>query len=306
MKTLIVGYGSIGQRHARILNELGLSVAVVSKQLLADTIVNFSDLKQALEEWNPEYIVIANETDKHYNSLEILIEENFKGKVLVEKPLFDKPLDISKNNFTDSRVAYNLRLHPFLMKVKNVLAAKDKLIISANIYVGAYLPDWRPNTDYRNSYSASKEKGGGVLRDLSHELDYAQWFFGKWKRLTSIGGHFSNLDITSDDVFSILMETENCPLVHIHLNYLDKKPYREILINTTEETIRVSLTENSIEINGNREEIKLERDFTYQEEHKAMLSGDTDGLCNFEEGYFTLKTIDAAQRASESKIWIQN
>ena len=306
MKVLVVGYGSIGKRHARILEGLGLEVAVVSQQSLSDEYVKFSDIGFAVSEWKPEYIIIANQTDKHCYTMESLIKGGFRGKVLIEKPLFDKIQNVSTHSFSDLIVAYNLRLHPFLKKIKHILAHKNKTIFSANISVGSYLPDWRQNSDYTKSYSASKEKGGGVLRDLSHELDYVQWFFGKWKRLTAIGGHFSNLDITSDDVFSILMETESCPSVTIHLNYLDRKAHREILINTNEETIRVNLIENSMEINGVREDIKLDRDFTYQEEHKAILAGEIGGLCSFEEGYYTLKTIEAAEKSVELKEWIQN
>ena len=221
------------------------------------------------------------------------------------EPLFDKVWSVPENNFSEIKIAYNLRFHPYIKRIKDLLAANDKSILTASIYVGSYLPEWRPNTDYSKGYSASKEKGGGVLSDLSHEIDYAHWFFGKWNRLTAIGGHFSDLNITSDDAFSILLETEKCPVVTIHLNYLDKKPYREILINTGKETIRVSLTENSIEVNGVREEINLDRDFTYQEQHRAMLSDKSQDLCDIQEGLLVLETIEAAKKANKSGIWIQ-
>lgn len=305
MRALVVGYGSIGKRHTRILQEFGLDVAIVSQHSSQKEMESFSDLEIALQKWNPEYIVIANQTDNHYDSLRIIADKNFSGKVLVEKPLFDKVWSVPENNFSEIKIAYNLRFHPYIKRIKDLLAANDKSILTASIYVGSYLPEWRPNTDYSKGYSASKEKGGGVLSDLSHEIDYAHWFFGKWNRLTAIGGHFSDLNITSDDAFSILLETEKCPVVTIHLNYLDKKPYREILINTGKETIRVSLTENSIEVNGVREEINLDRDFTYQEQHRAMLSDKSQDLCDIQEGLLVLETIEAAKKANKSGIWIQ-
>ncbi|TGN08530.1 gfo/Idh/MocA family oxidoreductase [Leptospira ilyithenensis] len=305
MKAIVVGYGSIGKRHVRVLNDLGVNVAVVSGQELPTEITKFSDLKNAIKNWEPGYIIVANKTHEHYNSLRIISEEDFKGKVLVEKPLFDKVNDIPPNNFSDLKIAYNLRSHPLLKKIKTILDGNKKSAISVNVYVGSYLPGWRQDMDYKNSYSASKEMGGGVLRDLSHELDYILWIFGPWKKLTALSGHFSNLQINSDDAVSILMETTRCPLVSIHLNYLDRRPRREILINTNEETIKLDLIANIMEIGGDKTEVSVDRDFTYKEEHLAMLNGDSEDICSAEEACFTLTTIAAIEKASESKIWIQ-
>ena len=165
MRALVVGYGSIGKRHTRILQEFGLDVAIVSQHSSQKEMESFSDLEIALQKWNPEYIVIANQTDNHYDSLRIIADKNFSGKVLVEKPLFDKVWSVPENNFSEIKIAYNLRFHPYIKRIKDLLAANDKSILTASIYVGSYLPEWRPNTDYSKGYSASKEKGGGVLSD---------------------------------------------------------------------------------------------------------------------------------------------
>ena len=65
MRALVVGYGSIGKRHTRILQEFGLDVAIVSQHSSQKEMESFSDLEIALQKWNPEYIVIANQTDNH-------------------------------------------------------------------------------------------------------------------------------------------------------------------------------------------------------------------------------------------------
>ena len=117
-------------------------------------------------------------------------------------------------------VAYNFRFHPVLNYLRKEL--KDQQVISTNIYCGQYLPGWRPNTDYRKCYSSSKKEGGGVLRDLSHEIDYAIWLFGEYEKLTAIGGKYSSLEIDSEDCISILLKMEKCNIVNITLNYLDK------------------------------------------------------------------------------------
>ena len=302
MKTLLIGYGSIGQRHARLLTELGCQVAVVSRRSI-DFAPHHSDLTQALTDIQPDYVVVANRTSEHHQAIESLVKHGFQGHVLVEKPLFDRLSALPRNSFSLATVAYNLRCHPLLIKLKSLLDNSAQLV-TANIHVGSYLPDWRPNADYRQSYSAKRDQGGGVLRDLSHELDYALWLFGPWRRLTASGGRLGPLEIDSDDAYTLLMETQRCPLVSIHLNYLDRVPRREILVNTDQHTVRVDLINNTIAIDGVRESVTVARDDTYRAEHQAMMSGNAEGLCTLEEAMETLVTIEAAERVAASHVWI--
>ncbi|MCT7958217.1 Gfo/Idh/MocA family protein [Laspinema palackyanum] len=305
MKVLVVGYGSIGQRHVILLKELGCKVAVVSRRS-SDCFPCFSNLTNALTDWQPNYVVIASRTSEHYEDIKVLITNNFNGSVLVEKPLFDTNIQIPKHNFYRSAVAYNLRFHPLLKKLKKILESALN-VVTVTIYVGSYLPYWRSKTDYRTSYSAHRQAGGGVLRDLSHELDYVLWLFGSWRRLTAQGGKFSSLEIDSDDVYSILMETDCCPLVSIHMNYLDKVPRREIFVNTDSHTIHIDLCQNTMKINGDEEAISLEKDATYRSEHQVILDLDSNlaTLCSFEEARETLFTIEASEQAAICHTWIE-
>ena len=303
MKALIIGYGSIGKRHADLLKDLGCLVAVLSRRAI-DFSPHYLELSEALDEWQPEYVVVASRTNEHINTIESLSERGFQGRVLVEKPLFDQFKAFPENKFSLVAVAYNLRCHLLLRKLKIFLDNASGLI-SANIYVGSYLPKWRMNRDYRLSYSARKQEGGGVLRDLSHELDYALWLFGPWIWLTAVGGHFSPLDITSDDVYSLLTETARCRMVNIHMNYLDQIPCREILVNTDKDTVRVDLLKNTMDVNGVQEIVSIAGDDTYRIQHQAMLSGNVEELCTLEEAMETLLTIDAAERAAMSHMWIE-
>lgn len=303
MKALVIGYGSIGQRHARLLAELGCQVAVMSRRSIEFSAC-YSDLSVALVHWQPDYVVVANRTSEHHQTIAALVQSGFQGRVLVEKPLFYQPSELSAHAFSEVAVAYNLRRHPLLTRLKTFLDDSANLA-AANIYVGSYLPDWRPDTDYRQSYSAKKSEGGGVLRDLSHELDYVLWLFGPWRRLTALSGHFSQLEIDSDDACSLLMETERCPLVSIHMNYLDCTHRREISVNTDHHTFRVDLTKNTLEINGLQEAFSVARDDTYRAQHQAMLDGNVEGLCTLGEAMETLFTIEAAEQAALSHIWIE-
>ncbi len=303
MKVLVIGFGSIGQRHTRLLKELGCNVGVLSRRSI-DFVPHFPDLKIALRDYQPEYVVVANRTNEHLQTLEDLIANGFSGHLMLEKPLFHELSKIPSNSFNRTAVAYNLRSHILLKKLKGFLENAGQLI-TANIYVGSYLPNWRVNTDYTQSYSAKKSQGGGVLRDLSHELDYAFWLFGSWRRLTASGGTLSDLKIDSGDAYTILMETKNCPLVSIHMNYLDRTPRREILVNTQKHTIRVDLVKNIIAIDGVEELISVSTDDSYRSQHRTMLTGNIEELCSLEEAFDTLLTIEAVEKAALSHKWIE-
>ena len=138
-----------------------------------------------------------------------MAQYGFRGVALIEKPVFDQPVEMPKQNFSHIAVGYNLRRHPLLRRLKSFLDDAEN-ILTAHIYAGADLPQWRPDTNYRKSCFAKRKEGGGVLRDLSHELDYVTLFAGRCKRVAAIGGKVSGLLIESDDVFSLMLEVERC------------------------------------------------------------------------------------------------
>lgn len=301
MKTLIIGYGSIGERHARLLQEQGIEISIVSQRELGLK-NSFPNLVAAFERFSPDYVVIANKTSDHHKTLLELADLNFRGNVLIEKPLFDVVHPFPKHPFKAVYVAYNLRFHPVLQRLNRLL--KNQKILSAQIYAGGYLPDWRNERDYRTTYSAKKSEGGGVLRDLSHELDYATWLLGQWKKVSALGGHWSPLAIDTDDVFTLLMQTERCPAVTIHLNYLDRVPRRQILINTDNGTFAADLTHGALYQNSQMEKFEVSRDETYLYQHKAVIKGEDEFLCSLEEGMETLKLIQAAETANQNSVWV--
>lgn len=301
MKALVIGHGSIGARHARILKELGCSVAVLSRHAQGDGF--FAALPQALESHRPEYVIVANRTIEHAATLEDLALHGFVGWVLVEKPLFDSVRVPTPANFKGIFVGYNLRFHPVLRALRERLA--NTPVISAHAYVGQYLPHWRPQTDYRASYSASRQQGGGVLRDLSHELDYAQWLFGDWQRLTAIGGHLSSLEITSDDAMSILMSCSRCPALSLSLNYLDTTHQRSLTVNLDGQTLVADLMSGVLRHDAETMTFPVARDDTYIKQHQALLSGRHDDLCSLKDGLKVMHTIEATERAATTFTWIE-
>jgi predicted dehydrogenase len=302
LKALVVGYGSIGARHARLLTELDCSTAVLSRRSINFPIV-FSDIDQALNEHQPDYVVISNPTSLHHQILRQLAENDYRGRVLVEKPLFNALQPIPNNNFYSISVAYNLRFHPVIKRLRVLLAGEK--VLSVQAYVGQYLPDWRPGVDYRDTYSAKVEQGGGALRDLSHELDYLAWLFGPWSSVAALGGHFSDLEIDSDDLYILLMQTTHCPGVTVQLNYLDRVEKRRMIINTERLSMDVDFVAGTLNVNGEIEYYSVERDETYLSMHRAVLNDSTDTICSLEEGLTTMRLIEAAEQASRQKKWVR-
>jgi predicted dehydrogenase len=302
VRVLVVGYGSIGARHARLLTELGCHTAVVSKREV-DFPVTFHDLAIALETDSPEYVVIANETNQHQDALLTLVKHDYRGIVMIEKPLFNHYSEPPSHSFKNIFVAYNLRFHPAIQRLKILL--EHERVLSVLAYVGQYLPEWRPGSDYRSCYSASVEQGGGVLRDLSHELDYLIWILGKWESVTAIGGHFSPLEITSDDIFSVTMTMSLCPIVNLQMNYLDRTGRRFILINTANHTIEVDLVKGIVTVDHDSEIFALERDLTYRAMHEAIILGDKRDLCTLQDGSEIMRLIEAVEHSAEGRIWVK-
>ena len=302
MKVLVVGFGSIGARHARILKELGHAVSVVSQYGTLDYPC-YSDLKEALRKEKPEYVVVANRTHQHQDTLLALASLGFSDTVLVEKPLFHKEVVLPQHSFQDVFVAYNLRFHPLLQRLKSLLAGQN--ILTAHAYVGQYLPDWRPGQDYREGYSTWKAEGGGVLRDLSHELDYLNSLLGGWQKVMAVGGHFSNLVGDSDDAVGLFITMEKCPLTMIHLNYLDRVLRREVLINTDMHTYALDLAHGTLRVDEQEETCVIDRDSTYRAEHLAVINGDHTSLCSFSQGMEIVELIHGAEESMIKKSWVK-
>lgn len=301
MRAIVVGYGSIGARHTRLLGELGCEIAVVSRRSLPE-VPTYTTLTQALVEHQSDYVVICSPTACHREALFTLAEACYEGHVLVEKPLFEGVTPLPEASFASLSVGYNLRFHPLLQRLRACLVGEEAL--SVQVCVGQYLPEWRQGIDYRQCYSACKALGGGVLRDLSHEFDYLGWLVGPWEHVTALGGLLGDLEIDSEDLFTVLYCTERCPVVSVQMSYLDRVPVRRIHVNTQAHTFVVDLLACTFSVDGASEVMDIPCDHTYIAMHRAVLAGDVSSLCSADEGLDTLALLEAAERASIKKEWI--
>ena len=301
-KTLLVGYGSIGQRHEEVLRKMGAEIAVVD--CFAENIPCpvFLSVQEALDVFQPQYIVVANRTFEHFKTLEQINHGGFQGTCLIEKPLAERPVPRDWKHGFLVKVGYVMRFHPLIQQAVGLL--QGKRLLSIHAYVGQYLPDWRPGTDYKQCYSASKSQGGGALRDLSHELDYIVLLAGAWKRVSALGGHFSELEIETDDVYGLLMQTEHCPVVLCQMNYLDRSVRRDCTIQYEGGTLYLDFVGNQIIHNGDVRTITLERNEMFEAMHLAAWASEPQGLCSFDEAIHTLELIEAAEKSSNEGCWV--
>ena len=252
MKALIIGLGGIGQRHARnlrtILGDRLELIAwrqrrlthVVTQTLQADHqkdveqelgIRAFSDLNAALAE-KPAAAFVCNPSNMHLRVAKSCAEAGCD--LFLEKPLsdsldgIDELSDAVEKNGRIAMVGYQLRFHPAIQKLASVLESGQLgRILAVRASVGEYLPNWHPYEDYRQTYAARAELGGGVVLTLIHEFDYLYSLFGMPTRLFAAGGHLSHLEINVEDTASILMECsrEGRTLpVHLHQDYLQIRP----------------------------------------------------------------------------------
>ena len=199
-----------------------------------------------------------------------------------------------------------MRFNPLIQRLYKEL--KDETIVSSQAYVGQYLPNWRPSRDYRKSYSAKKNEGGGVLRDLSHELDFMNWIFGGWKRVVAIGGKYSQLEIDSDDLFGLMFETKNCPLCLLQLNYLDRSSRRDIIVNTNQHVFRIDFINKTFEKDSVIIPFDYDSNYSYTMQHKAIIKREYENLSSFNDGREVVDLIIAAEKSAylENNNWIKN
>lgn len=297
---MVVGYGSIGARHARVLREDGLEVGVVSRSGAAEGSV--ATLAEGLAQFRPDYVVLASPTSDHRAGLEALAEQAFGGRVLVEKPLLAEPATLPWGGFGQVGVGYNLRFHPLVARLRDALTGRR--VLSASIHCGQYLPDWRPGTDYRATSSASLAAGGGVLRDLSHELDLAAHLLGSWTELTATGGRLGPLDIETDDAWGVLMRLRSGAIVTLGVDYWHRPARRSIVVETAEGSLSIDFIAGTFTENGKAEAHPAERDATYRAMHKAMLDHAPSPLCTAAEGLAVVDTIAAIEKAARDRVWI--
>jgi predicted dehydrogenase len=225
MKILIVGLGSVGQRHAGCLqkiNDVEIAVLRTSKGTLKEKsgYTEFYSIDDALT-YNPDAVIIANPTSLHIETALPFLQRGIK--TLIEKPIAHSLADAEKlSAFSNNLlVAYCLRFLPLIKIVKEIIAAEK--VYKLSFKRSYYLPKWHPYADYRTEYTAKKELGGGVIRTLSHEIDLMLYFFGEPVSTVGITDKISPLEIDTDDIAFFSCKMKNGARVNFELDFFSPK-----------------------------------------------------------------------------------
>jgi len=324
-RALVVGSGSIAKRHITNLRNLfpDLSLVCVSAsgRMLNPAEVGASeivpDLASAVRQ-NPDFAVIASPAPYHLIHADELLAANIP--VLIEKPLCTsvRELDVTKLSGYTARigVAYNLRFMPAARIVKKLIEdAAVGPISTAVAEVGQFLPDWRPGSDYRRGVSAVKDLGGGALLELSHELDYLNWFFGPFSRALGVIRNAGNLEIDVEDTVDVLLQQSGGQLVHVHLDFLQRHPTRRFKAVGAIGTIEWDLMANKVLLfhaNGSTETVyadpNYDRNQMYIDQMIAFI-GFIKGEAGFEStldsSIQVMRLVESIRMSSDKSAWAE-
>jgi predicted dehydrogenase len=254
VKVLVVGSGSIGQRHLRNLRALGVddllavepsSGPAAAAAALGATVM--ASLPDALAK-APDAVIVCTPPHLHLEGARAALEAG--AHVLVEKPLaasldgVDDVLALAERRNRTLAVGYNWRFHAVSREVKRLLdAGTIGRPLLLRVEVGQYLPDWRPQQDYRAGYNARAAHGGGILLDATHELDYAWWLCGDIKGVSAMIEKLSDLEIDVEDVALLQLRFASGALGHAHLDTLQRAYARGGKLVGTEGTLVWELME---------------------------------------------------------------
>lgn len=285
---LIVGSGEICEKHVKALRLISKKIKIInikSRQFKNYLIKNKKSFF--------ELIILCSPSSEHLKHLKIIENNFFKTKVLIEKPLFNKYLKINKNLKNYYYVGYNLRHNPVINFLKNYI--KSKKILSINVLCSSYLPFWRKKKNYQKSVSAQKKFGGGVLLELSHEIDYVNWIFGKFNNLSVFNKKISDLKINVDDILNVTAKNKNS-FLNLNINFFSMSERRKIYIDGNNFSIDADLIKNEIIIIERYKKKKIVyKNFqaidTYKYQLTSLLNGDYKNLCNIEQAMKILKII---------------
>jgi predicted dehydrogenase len=322
---LVVGSGSIAKRHIRNLCQLYPDAEVVcvsssGRKLKASDVgaTRIACTMQNAISDKPDIAIVASPANFHLRHASYLIEA--KIPVLIEKPICVELAELRRYSLDNSKnkiaVGYNMRFMPAAIAVKQFIDSGALGRISTVFAeVGQYLPDWRPETDYRTSVSAQKELGGGALLELSHELDYLNWFFGSFEEISANINCIKSLDIDVEDTVDALMINKSKISFHLHLDFLQHFPNRSFKAVGENGTLVWSLLANEVVLYGPRQESEViysdtnyERNEMYIEQLRAFLRyarGSGKFESNLKTSIEVMRLIEAIRLSNQKRSLIK-
>ncbi len=325
MKALVLGCGSIGLRHIGHLRQLGVteieaadpSPAARERVRREMGLSAWDDPTRALS-LRPDIVLVCTPAATH---IPVTLQALAAGAhVFVEKPLSTALKEIGplvQSVERDGRilqVGYNLRYHPAIRKTKAILeSGLLGKVVSGHAEFGLYLEKWWSGRDYRSSYMANAEEGGGLLLDVSHEIDLMSWFLGPVREVSAYADHLSRLEMAGWDLIKVLMRMESGALVSLSMDCLQPTYTRGFTLAGEDSALRWSCPEGRadtsvgeltlsppsadrfepVALSGSSQE-------TYLEELRDFLSSVQTGrapACGWREAAEVLRVVEAIRRS---------
>ncbi len=264
-RILIVGLGSIGRRHARLLkNHFGIEADALrlsgqSRSEVSEHISKSYSHWSEIKENTYDIGIISNPTHEHIETaiqcakrgMHLFIEKPL-GTSLAKLPTLQQEIEANKLSVY---VAYPLRFHPVIARLKSLV--NDASNVNYVIRSLSYLPDWRPGRSKDSVYSCYKEMGGGVLLDLSHEIDYLDFLSSGVTKIAGTLSKEGNVTFDSEDTAFLKIDHAQGK-AKIALSYLQREPERSITASTDQTVYKADLLNNQIE-SGLGEKKSVER-----------------------------------------------
>lgn len=232
MRFLVIGCGSIGEKHIRNLKTplardvIACDVREERLRLIEKrySIETYDDIEKALDQ-QVSAVLICTPTSTH---LPIALAAANRGlHLFIEKPLshtldgIDQLIRIVQEKKLVALAGCNTRFFASMKFVKKLVDnGSIGRVLLAKASCGFYLPYWHPREDYRKSYTANKSLGGGIILDDIHEIDYLRWLLGEVSEVFCFSGKISNLEMDTEDFASILLKFEGGTMAEVHLDCL--------------------------------------------------------------------------------------
>ena len=318
MKILVIGCGSIGERHIKNLIVLDAGSIIVAdtnpdrlEYIKEKYFLEVYDDVDAAFATRPDIVLVCTPPPLHIPMAMKAVDHGCH--VFIEKPLshslehVDGFLAKAKKKQRIVFVGYNLRFQKGIRLMKQLLdegAIGKALAIRAEF--GQYLPDWRPSQDYTKSYTAHQSMGGGIILDGSHEIDYVRWFLGEITEVSCFAGILGSLDVDVEDTAEILLKTDQGMLADIHLDFLQRIYSRTCKIIGTQGTLLWDYTENTVKLYSAKTKewktfpVQAEPNEMYLEEMKHFLACVNEKAVPLIDGHAAKTVLEIALAAKKS------
>ena len=277
-KLLIVGLGSIGEKYRLEAKKYFdyKSIFLFSKHKKKTNLKNLKKID------NLNYIILSNSSPDRINFFKSFIKK--KATYIFEKPMAVNAFnDKDKNQFfkliTKNQIkiksGYCLRLNPAVNELKNIINKNLKKILKININTNSYLPSWRKR-NYTKSVSAKKINGGGVINELSHEIDLVLHLFGKPNSVYASYLNSKSLKVNTEDVADIIFSMNSKLNLNLHLDFCSPFEKREIeIIFRNKKKVVLDLIKNCLIFSNLKKttikKFKIKKNFYIDAQIKEMI-----------------------------------